>query len=136
MPDTQKVVQSKGYRKRLGEEGERIAARFLQGKGYKILERNVRIGRGEIDIVALDGDTIVLVEVKARRGTGYGLPAEAVTPGKRRQLSKLALLYLRKKGWLDRSARFDVVSVLIPDDGEPVIEHIRNAFELSGGFTF
>lgn len=96
----------------------------------------MRIGRGEIDIVALDGDTIVLVEVKARRGTGYGLPAEAVTPGKRRQLSKLALLYLRKKGWLDRSARFDVVSVLIPDDGEPVIEHIRNAFELSGGFTF
>ncbi|HID55979.1 TPA: YraN family protein, partial [Candidatus Poribacteria bacterium] len=74
MSDTQKEVQTK---KEIGLLGEEIAADFLRRKGYRLLERNIRIGRGEIDLVALDGETLVFVEVKTRKGLRYGHPSES-----------------------------------------------------------
>lgn len=127
MSDTQKIVQTK---KEIGFLGEEIATDFLKQKGYRILERNVRIGRGEIDLIALDGETLVFVEVKTRKGFGFGHPSESVTYRKRRQLSKLALLYLQRRGISDVSCRFDIISVLLTSQGEAKVEHIENAFEL------
>ena len=127
MSDTQKEVQTK---KEIGLLGEEIAADFLRRKGYRLLERNIRIGRGEIDLVALDGETLVFVEVKTRKGLRYGHPSESITPRKRRQLSKLALLYLQRRDISDVSCRFDIISILLTSRGEARVEHIKNAFEL------
>jgi putative endonuclease len=80
--------------------------------------------------VAVDGDVVVFVEVKARR---QGTPAEAVTPEKQRRLTLAALHFLKKHRMLDQRSRFDVVAIIWPDDrGEPQIEHIRDAFEAIG----
>ena len=127
MSDTQKIVQTK---KEIGFLGEEIATDFLKQKGYRILERNVRIGRGEIDLIALDGKTLVFVEVKTRKGLGFGYPSESITYRKRRQLSKLALLYLQRRRISDVSCRFDIISILLTSRGEAKVEHIENAFEL------
>ena len=92
--------------------------------------RGYRTRLGEIDLIARDGDTLVFVEVKARR---QGVPAEAVTPEKQRRITLAALHFLRKHGLLDVRSRFDIVAIVWPDErGEPQIEHIRNAFEAVG----
>ena len=99
-------------RKRLGTDGEDLAADFLRENGYEILERNFMYRRGEIDIIADDGGTIVFVEVKTRSSEDFGLPEEAIGRRKQRQLSKLALAYLQKKRLLYRvDCRFDVVAI-------------------------
>ncbi|MFO0821247.1 MAG: YraN family protein [Pirellulales bacterium] len=117
----------------LGERGERAAERFLRGLGYRIVDRRVRWGHGEIDLVAVDGQTIVFVEVKTRRSKAKGHPADAVDARKQRQLTRLALAWLKKHRLLDRRARFDVVAITWPREAtHPTIEHIRNAFEAVG----
>jgi putative endonuclease len=117
----------------LGSRGERAAERFLRQRGYQILERGCRSKLGEIDLVALEGDTIVLVEVKTRRSDESGTPAEAVGPMKQRRLTRAALGYLKARNLLEQRARFDVVAVTWPDgDRKPVIEHFPNAFEPTG----
>ena len=114
----------------LGDRGERAAARFLRKRGMRILRRGYRTDHGEIDLIARDGDTLVFVEVKARR---RGQPAEAVTTEKQRRLTLAALHFLKRYGLLETRTRFDVVAILWPDDGaEPEIEHIRDAFEARG----
>jgi putative endonuclease len=114
----------------LGPRGEREAARFLKRQGYRILARGDRGELGEIDLVALDGRTIVFVEVKTRQSQDAGHPAEAVDPAKQRRLTRLALAWLKRRGLLEHSARFDIVAVTWPEDSRrPVIEHIKNAFE-------
>lgn len=117
----------------LGRRGEEIACRYLTGRGYRILVRNYRTRLGEIDIIAQQGATLVFVEVKTRRGSGCGHPLEAVTPGKCRQISKVALLYLAETGREKEAARFDVVAVTLAGHGGPVVELVRNAFDLSYG---
>jgi putative endonuclease len=112
----------------LGQWGEDLAAHFLQRKGLKILARNLRTPVGEIDIVARQKKTLVLVEVKTRRTTGYGTPAEAVGPRKQRQIIRAAQWYLADAELDHLQPRFDVVSVLA-DEPEPTIEHIPGAFE-------
>ncbi len=97
--------------------------------GYRILARQTRNWLGEIDLIALDGDTIVFVEVKARRGNRDGSPAEAVDSRKQRKLTQLALVWLKKKKLLGRRCRFDVVAVRWDDQGRMLVEHFRNAFE-------
>ena len=77
-----------GDRRALGASGEALAARHLERRGCRILERNVRCGRGEIDLVAIDGGTIVFVEVKGNRGRRFGAPEEMVTSAKQRQLRR------------------------------------------------
>lgn len=114
----------------LGDRGERAAARFLRRRGLRVLVRGYRTPRGEIDLIAREGDTLVFVEVKTRRS---GAPAEAVTAEKQRRLTLAALEFLRRHGLLDRRSRFDVVAIIWPDDrGAPAIEHIRDAFPAVG----
>jgi len=113
-------------RHRFGRFGEDVAARFVCAKGYEILERNVRTPYGEIDLICLDSDVVVFIEVKARRGSS-GL--EAVDGRKRRRLSRLALAFLARVGWLERRARFDVIAV--GSDG--ACTHVVNAFDCAPG---
>ena len=111
----------------LGKWGEEQADRFLISKGYIIRERNYRALRGEIDIIAMDGSVLVFVEVKARRGTAHGLPAEAVTPAKQRICIRTALHYMQRYSMVEHEVRFDVIEVLY-EGSQWHIRHIPNAF--------
>ena len=113
----------------LGKKGEDLAAEFLKRKGYRIRERNYRSPLGEIDIIALDGATIVFVEVKTRSDRSLGEPFESVTAKKQKQIIRTALYYLSKKRIRNNDARVDVVSILMGSK-EPELELIRNAFEV------
>ncbi len=109
-----------------GKLGEEIAVNYLVGKGYEIVERNWRNTHKEIDIIAKDGETLVMVEVKTRQTDEYGNPDIAVTKKKQRLLIAAANAYLFKNK-LDVETRFDIISIIFKD-GEPVIEHIEDAF--------
>ncbi len=117
-----------------GRRGEDAACRFLQAKGYDILERNFRTRFGEIDIVARCPDCVVFVEVKTRRDSSFAEAAQAVGPSKQQRLRATALLWLARHG--EQPARFDVIEVYTgarrragPDDISPTeIRHIQNAF--------
>jgi putative endonuclease len=115
----------------LGERGEAIAAAYLQGQRFTIIERNFRCKGGEVDIIAREGKTLVFVEVKTRRTLSFGPPQMALTPFKQRQISKAALTWLAKKKQFGASARFDVIAIVAPDHQVPQIEHFRNAFDLA-----
>jgi putative endonuclease len=122
-----------GRQDRLGARGERAAARFLKGLGYRIVARGVRSRMGELDLVAVDGRTVVFVEVKTRAGTDAGQPLDAVTPEKQRRVTQAALAFLKYRGLLEHRSRFDVVSIVWPADARaPQIEHIVNAFDAVG----
>ena len=123
-------------RRPLGDRGERAAARYLKRRGYKILARGNRLAPGEIDLVALDRDTVVFVEVKTRRSADAGHPAEAVTAAKQRQLTRLAVTFLKRHGLLEHRARFDVIAVTWPEGHRPTIEHLENAFDAVGRDEF
>lgn len=111
-----------------GQTSEAIAAVYLtQKKGYKILEKNYRTKNGEIDIIAKDKNTIVFVEVKARRSSYYGNPKYAVTPTKQKKISMVALYYLKTKNMSTAKARFDVVAIDFSKKNLK-IEIIKNAF--------
>ena len=118
----------------LGDRGERLAARHLRRQGMRIVARQHRSRLGEIDLIAADAGCVVFVEVKTRRSDAAGRPEEAVTPAKQRQLTRLALEYLKRRGWLARrSARFDIVAITWPEGrSQPEIVHYRNAFEPTG----
>ncbi len=117
----------------LGRRGERAAERFLRRLGYRIVGRRERGRLGELDLVAVDGRTVVFVEVKTRRSHDAGHPAEAVGPEKQRRLTRLALAYLKRHDLLDTSARFDVLAVTWPATGRrPTIAHYKSAFEAVG----
>ena len=122
---------------RRGARGEKLARRFLRSHGYKILYRNFRAcGGGEIDIVCRDGDTLVFVEVKTRSDEDFGRPIEAVDRQKQLRVSKGGLAWLRLLDNPDIVFRFDVVEVLLPDDGDLHFELIQNAFELSQPYIY
>jgi putative endonuclease len=115
-----------------GQKAEAMAVRHLKKRGYKILARNYRNRSGEIDIIAREGETLVFVEVKARTSERYGSAKGAVTARKQRQVSKVALGYLKTTGQSNAKARFDVVAVT-HREGRPAIQVIRNAFGLAYG---
>ena len=110
----------------LGKKGEDIAARFLAGKGYNIVERNWRTGRDEIDIIAYDRDTLVIVEVKTRSTDFFGEPEEAVTEKKQKFLVRAAEEYVNQKE-IDSEIRFDIISIII-ERGKETVKHIEDAF--------
>lgn len=123
--------------KSLGKRGEAAAARYLTRKGYKIVARGDRSKRGELDLVAVDGRTVVFIEVKTRRAEDYGHPTDTVDADKQRRLTRLAVIYLKRHGLLEHSARFDVVAVTWPDGARrPTIEHYPNAFDAVGRWEF
>jgi putative endonuclease len=109
----------------LGQQGEQLAAEYLQRAGFRILARNWRCAEGEIDIVAADRRTLVACEVKTRSGTRYGTPLEAVTRKKRSRLRRLAVCWVLDNGVLFDEVRVDVVEVLKDERGDFAIEHIR-----------
>lgn len=119
-------------RQTYGRESESIAVKQLKKQGYKIVEQNYRSKLGEIDIIAKDKKTLVFVEVKARRSDRYGSPKWAITPKKKRQMSKVALYYLKVTKQTNVKARFDVVTIRSLED-KPQIDIIKNAFELAYG---
>jgi putative endonuclease len=120
----------------LGRYGEDVAARHLVESGLSVLDRNWRCRAGEVDIVAREGDVLVVCEVKTRRGVGFGTPLDAVTPVKAARLRRLAAHWLAEQragregvdpiGFSE--VRFDVVSVLAPTSGAAIVEHLRGAF--------
>lgn len=106
--------------------GENLAHVYLRRSGWLILDRNWRCRHGEIDLVGLDGDTVVICEVRTRQGRRAGSPLESVTPAKVRRLRLLAGLWVRARGARPRSIRIDVVGVeLDVHDHRPVITHLR-----------
>ena len=111
-----------------GELGERIAARFLERTGYKILARRYRSGRRDIDLVAEQDGLIAFVEVKARHGDDFGDPVEAVHRRKQRELTKSAQSWIDRHGRSGENYRFDVVGILV-HDRRAYVRHIPNAFE-------
>lgn len=117
------AVKPSAARQGLGRTGERLAAEELTGRGYRMLEKNFRCEYGEIDLVAEDGQDLVFVEVKTRRGTSYGLPEEAITLRKRQKLLQVALYYLDLHACAERSWRVDVVAVQMSQQG--VLQEIR-----------
>lgn len=115
-------------RQTLGALGEELACQFLGMQGYKVLLRNYECALGEIDVIAKEDGALVFIEVKTRSSDELGLPAEAITPHKRRQMVKSAAYYLKRYGIHDVPCRFDVVAVMMPPGGSPALEIIRDAF--------
>ncbi|MDX1969425.1 MAG: YraN family protein [Planctomycetaceae bacterium] len=129
----QRVLGRRSASTSLGGRGEDISERFLKQLGWKILARDHRNDLGELDFIALDGETVVFVEVKTRRDTQHGRPVEAVNPEKQRRITRAALAYLKRRRWLERRSRFDVLAVVWRvGTTDPEITHYRNAFEAQG----
>lgn len=112
----------------MGRRGEEAAAQYLKRKGMKILERNLSTPVGEIDLVVRDRKILAFVEVKTRRTTAFGSPAEAVGPRKQRQIVRTAKWYLNDSPWKGLQPRFDVIAVTVYGN-DLQVEHIPGAFE-------
>lgn len=113
---------------RLGRRGEDIAVKSLAAQGYKIIERNAKISRREVDVIAREGDFLVFVEVKTRSDHSFGRPLEAVVPGRAERLRQAARIYSARNGLRGVSIRFDIVTVDFACADGPEVEIIRNAF--------
>ena len=114
-------------RQQKGKAGEDLAASLLEQQGYRILQRNYRFDRGEIDLIALEGGELVFIEVKARHNDRFGSPEEAVTPAKEEHLKKAAEGYLIEHQLDNQACRFDIVSIMYIGS-VPRISVLRNAF--------
>ena len=114
----------------LGRFGEALALKQIKRLGYKKIIRNYRCPLGEVDLIARDGDTLVFIEIKTRRGKSIYYAKEAVDEKKKRQLSKVALAYMKSNNCCEAEARFDVVAVNV-DGNRTQVEVIQNAFELA-----
>ena len=120
------------WRERAARAGERIGEAMCDLRGYAVIGRNVREGRGEIDLIAKDGETVVFVEVKFRSGGDTAAPLTAVGWKKREDVARTATWYLARHGLTDRPVRFDVIGITWEaDESRLRVEHIPNAF--SGG---
>ncbi|HPD34015.1 MAG TPA: YraN family protein [Bacteroidota bacterium] len=109
-----------------GNDGEKIAEKYLQDLGYKIIKRKFHFGKvGEIDLIAKDGETIVFVEVKARKSSDYGSGFEAITPTKQKHLINVARGFLYVNELNDAFTRFDAISINL-SKSPPEIEHLKN----------
>ena len=118
-----------GAKSAIGAYGERVAVEHLQDAGYEIVDRNWRCDLGEIDVVAFDGVTVVVCEVKTRSGLGFGSGLEAVTADKAARLRRLGRRWLDEAGapaWV--TLRFDVIAVHRARSGPPEVIHLQGAF--------
>ena len=110
----------------LGKMGEQLAFQFLSKRGYKIIDRNFRIRGGEIDIIAIEKNTLVIVEVKTRTSHKYGLPEESITPHKLKFLERATEFYRISSKNLPLAERIDVVTVDFTDTEQPKMNLIKN----------
>ena len=104
------------YQKRIGNKGEQIAAKYLEDKGFRVLEQNYHTRFGEIDLVAQEGDALVFVEVKTRTNTDFGLPEASVTPEKLEKIENAILLWLQDHPDYHDDWRIDVIAILLKKD--------------------
>lgn len=118
-------------RNELGRRGEQAAATYLGRVGFTILDTNWRTKAGEVDIVARDGDALVLVEVKTRRTLTKGTPEDAVSPTKQRRLGRLASAYLQRMDREPDEVRFDVVTIYVLGEDRALLRHHRAAFTVA-----
>ncbi|MGY2746106.1 YraN family protein [Arthrobacter sp. UYCu723] len=109
----------------LGRRGEELAAEYLEAQGMRVVDRNWRCPEGEIDIVALDGDALVIAEVKTRKSLDYGHPFEAVGVDKLARLHRLASAWCRDHELRMPLRRVDVIAVLDDGIGDPAVEHLK-----------
>ncbi|MBN1849028.1 MAG: YraN family protein [Deltaproteobacteria bacterium] len=114
----------------LGKLGEELALKKIRQLGYQCITRNFRCPLGEIDLIAKDGDCLVFLEIKTRNGRPIAYSKEAIDSRKKRQISKVALTYMKAHHCFDMRSRFDVVAISIIN-GKPEIEVITNAFDLA-----
>jgi putative endonuclease len=114
----------------LGRLGEDLALKKIKSLGYKCIVRNYRCPLGEVDLIAKDGDTLVFIEIKTRRDRSLGYAKESINARKKRQLSKVALAYMKSHDVAEAKSRFDVVAVHIRESKHE-IEVVRNAFDLA-----
>jgi len=121
-------MQMTQIRRELGSKGEDVACWYLKRKGYEIVQRNWKCQYGEADIVARDLDELVFVEVKTRTTETRGLPEEAVTYKKRQRYERIALEYLFSHDLPSMGIRFDVVAMVLNQDGKAFLRHHRDAY--------
>ena len=111
--------------KQIGDSGENIACKFLEDRGYRVVDRNYRIGFGEVDVICEFKGKLVFVEVKARKFLQQGLPEEAVTPRKLASITRVAEHYIATKGLTSVQAQIDVVAIELMHK-PPIIRHLKN----------
>ena len=111
-------------KKDVGKLGEDIATKYLENKGFRIMERNFYCKQGEIDIIAKQGKEIVFIEVKTRLNNNFGTPAEAINNLKKMHILKSAQYFLYKTKLFDRDVRFDAIEVLL-QNGKFIVNHIE-----------
>lgn len=126
MEDYQKVKLLTPHK--LGKLGEEIAQKYLRKKKYKIVTKGFRLHRGEIDLIAYEGETLVFIEVKTRRQGALGLPEESVNLQKQKQIRKIAAGYLALNNIDEVECRFDVLSLVFDDNGDYSLSHYEDAF--------
>ncbi|MBN3038004.1 MAG: YraN family protein [Candidatus Omnitrophica bacterium] len=114
------------HRKKIGILGEKLALKFLQKQGYKIVARNFYCRSGEIDIIAEYKKATIFIEVKARKSLKFGTPEESITSKKIKHMLRTAQFYIAKYKPRQEFFRFDVVTIIL--DKKPQIRHIKNAF--------
>ena len=125
------------WRRWFGQRSERAAAKFLRKLGYRILAANVADTEGEIDLLALDGGTLVVVEVRSRSVEDPSVAAATVNYPKQRKLTEATIRFQSRRGMLGTSVRFDVLAIAWPPGArEPTVRHIPHAFEATGRFQF
>ena len=113
----------------LGRWGEAKAARFLERRGWRVLARNYRFGRREVDLVVRREDVVAFVEVKTRAGRGFGFPQEAITALKRREIEAVATHYLASRGLHGVSVRFDALAIEVDRECQVArVEHVPDAW--------
>ena len=115
-------------RRQCGQEGERLAETYLKGRGLKVVARGYSVPVGEIDLIMRDRETVVFIEVKTRRSRDFADPQDSVNAAKQRKMRRCAEWFLRDRNWTDRPCRFDVVAIVLPDDGEAEIDYFPDAF--------
>lgn len=117
-------------KKEVGVRGENAACAYLERQGMTIVERNWRCKAGEIDIIALDGESLVLVEVKTRKSERKGTPEEAVSPTKQKRIARCANAYLQVAGVEECPVRFDVIAIRVLGEEKALLRHHKAAFEV------
>jgi putative endonuclease len=121
-------------RQRFGARAEAVAVAYLERRGYRLLERNYRCRAGEVDAILVDGETLVFLEVRARRGNLAGTPEESVTPTKAKRLAQVAQTYLEGHGQADALWRVDLIALEVTRDGSMsrLRHHVNAVEELTG----
>lgn len=125
-----------GTNKVFGVFGESLATEYLSEKGYKVLERNFSCRIGEVDIIAMQEDTVAFIEVKTRSSEKFGLPSEAVSLTKQNRIVKTALYYMQRNKLLDYMCRFDVIEIIVDPENKSRINLIKDAFQYSGKYGY